>query len=126
MDILLTPDIYTPSVDNSGNYIDKIPAIRNGIICPCNARKDKVYETSAKFASHIKSQNHQKWLIQLTQNKANYYVETIKSKELIANQQKIITNFENKINKQEIIINYLMEQIKKTNNVEIGDLLDIN
>jgi hypothetical protein len=126
MDILLTPDIYTPSVDNSGNYIDKIPAIRNGIICPCHARKDKVYETSAKFASHIKSQNHQKWLIQLTQNKANYYVETIKSKELIANQQKIITNYENKINKQEIIINYLMEQIKKTNNVEIGDLLDIN
>ena len=108
MDILLTPDIYTPSVDNSGNYIDKIPAIRNGIICPCHARKDKVYETSAKFASHIKSQNHQKWLIQLTQNKANYYVETIKSKELIYEFDKFEEEFDEfiKFNNRDKIINY--------------------
>ena len=43
-DITLTPDTYIPSVDNRGNYIDNIPIIKNGIICLCGARKDKVYE----------------------------------------------------------------------------------
>jgi hypothetical protein len=27
MDITLTPDIYRPSVDNNGNYVDNIPII---------------------------------------------------------------------------------------------------
>ena len=34
MDIILTPDIYAPSVDSNGNYIDNIPEIINGITYP--------------------------------------------------------------------------------------------
>ena len=80
MDISLTPDTYTPSVDENGNYIDKIPQIKNGLYCPCGARRDKVYETSGKFYSHTKSKIHNKWISNLNNNKANYYVELIKTK----------------------------------------------
>ena len=34
MDIAKTPDLYTPSVDENGKYIDsKLVIIRNGIRC---------------------------------------------------------------------------------------------
>lgn len=89
MDIALTPDIYTPSIDDNGNYIDNIPIIKNGIICECGARKDKIYDNGTKFATHIKSQKHQKWLMLLNQNKANYYVESIKNKEVLESQKKL-------------------------------------
>jgi hypothetical protein len=70
MDITITPDTYTPSVDNDGNYIDKIPIIKKGLFCPCGSRKEKNYENATKFASHIKSKSHQNWLLNLNQNKS--------------------------------------------------------
>lgn len=128
MDITITPDIYTPSVDINGNYIDNVPIIKNGLFCPCGTRKDKAYETSTKFAYHIKSKSHQKWLMSLNQNKANYYVEMLKNKELIENQQKIIIQLENQLHKKTLTIDYLTEQLtikinQQTNNI---DLLDFN
>ena len=136
MDITLTPDIYTPSVDSVGNYIDNIPMIRHGIICPCGSRKDKAYENASKFAVHIKTKAHQKWLIILNQNKANYYVEMMKSKEVVENQRKLIAQLENQLQKSLLTINLLSEQLHhiKTNNnflnnlsqPETINLLDIN
>jgi hypothetical protein len=128
MDIIITPDTYTPSVNDSGNYIDNIPIIKNGIFCPCGSRKDKTYENTSKFATHIKTKCHQKWLMILNQNKANYYVETIKNKELIENQQKIITQLENNLNKKTLTIDYLTEQLTKSmiRHECTIDLLDIN
>lgn len=35
MNITLTPDTYTPIVDDKGNYIDRIPVIKNGLYCLC-------------------------------------------------------------------------------------------
>jgi len=128
MDITITPDTYTPSLDDNGNYIDNIPIIKNGLFCPCGSRKDKTYENTIKFSAHIKSKCHQKWLMFLNQNKANYYVETLKNKELIENQQKIITQLENKLHKNTLTIDYLTEQLTKTTiRYECTiDLLDIN
>ena len=123
MDISLTPDTYVPSVDDNGNYIDNIPTIRNGLICPCGSRKDKVYENNMKFAIHIKSKKHQKWILQLNQNKANYYVECIKSKELIENQKKIIAQLEQQLHNKLLTIDYLTKQLYVPETV---DLLDIN
>ena len=127
MEITITPDIYTPSVNNTGNYIDNIPIIKNGLFCPCGTRKDKTYENTTKFASHIKSKSHQKWLIILNQNKANYYVEMLKNKELVENQQKIIAQLENQLHKKTLTIDYLTEQLTKTNQQSSNiDLLDFN
>lgn len=127
MDITITPDTYAPSVDDSGNYVDNIPVIKNGLFCPCGSRKDKTYENATKFATHIKSKTHQKWLTNLNQNKANYYVEMLKNKELIENQRKIITQLENQLHKKTLTIDYLTEQLtNKTMHKECIDLLDIN
>jgi len=128
MDITITPDIYTPSVDDTGKYIDNIPNITNGMFCPCGSRKNKMYENTNKFATHTKSKYHQKWLVSLNQNKANYYVEMLKNKEIVENQQKIITQLENQLRKKALTIDYLTEQlITKTMQQPCSvDLLDIN
>ena len=128
MDITITPDTYTPSVDNDGNYIDKIPTIKNGLFCPCGSRKEKNYENTTKFACHIKSKAHQNWLMSLNQNKANYYVEMLMKKELIENQQKIIVQLENQLHKKILTIDYLTEQLTTKTNQQACtmDLLDLN
>jgi hypothetical protein len=128
MNITTTPDTYTPSVDETGNYVDNIPVIKNGLFCPCGSRKEKTYENTSKFATHIKTKSHQKWLTLLNQNKANYYIELLQHKELVENQQKIITQLENQLHKKNLTIDYLTEQVisKTTPKVTSVDLLDIN
>jgi len=128
MEITITPDTYTPSVNSEGNYIDNIPVIKNGLYCPCGSRKDKTYENVTKFASHIKSKSHQKWLMVLNQNKANYYVEMFTNKELVESQQKIISQLENQLYKKTLTIDYLTQQLtSKTIQPACSiDLLDLN
>jgi len=126
MEITTTPDTYTPSVDNAGNYIDNIPIIKNGLFCPCGSRKDKTYENTSRFATHIKSKSHQKWLTILNQNKANYYVEMLTNKDLVEKQRKIIGQLENQLQKKTLTIDYLTSQLtNKTNTCSIN-LLDFN
>jgi len=128
MDITVTPDTYIPMVDDKGNYIDKIPIIRHGIFCPCGSRKDKAYETTSKFGVHIKSKKHKKWIEMMNDNKANYYVEMLKHKEVVENQQKIITQLQNDIQRKLLTIDFLTEQLTRntiTNNISV-DLLNIN
>ena len=124
MDLTVTPDTYTPSVNIHGHYIDNIPRIKHGISCPCGSRKDKTYETNAKFAIHIKSQTHQKWLMTLNQNKANYYVEMLTHKELVENQRKLIAQLENQLSNKNLTIDYLTTQLTKT--TPIYNLLDLS
>jgi len=127
MDLSLTPDMYTPSVDENGNYIDNIPVIKHGLFCPCGSRKEKAYETTSKFATHSKSKAHQKWLTSLNQNKANYYVEMLKHKEIVENQQKIINQLETLLQKKALTIDYLTSQLTAKSNQHCTiDLLGIN
>jgi hypothetical protein len=128
MNITLTPDTYTPSVDDAGNYIDTMPKIVNGIYCVCGARKNKVYENASKFNVHIKSKSHQKWLLNLNNNKANYYVEKIKLEEVVKQQQHILTNMESKLRGTQLTIDYLTKQLTRQlmEDEPLIDLLDIN
>jgi hypothetical protein len=128
MDITLTPDTYIPSVDENGNYIDKIPKIKNGLYCSCGARKDKVYETLTKFSTHTKSKIHQKWISNLNNNKANYYVELIKSKELVEQQQKILIKLETQLQTKSLTIDYLTNLLESKNNINNRsvNLLDLD
>ena len=53
MELVVESDVYSPSIDENGNYIDKIPSfslIKKGLLCPCGSRKDKTYENATKFA----------------------------------------------------------------------------
>ena len=114
MELVVQPDVYAPSIDDNGNYIDNIPSfniIKKGINCPCGSRKDKIYETHNIFASHIKTKTHQKWLAHLNLNKANYYIENEKLKETLQNQRLIIARLEKDVNSKIMTIDYLSQQL---------------
>ena len=101
MELVVEPDIYSPSINDNGLYVDKVPPfnyIKKGLMCPCGSRKDKLYESHSVFVSHTKTKTHQKWLEMLNLNKANFYVELEKSKEVISNQRLIIAKLENDVN----------------------------
>lgn len=127
-DISLTPDIYTPSIDLNGNYIDSRPFIKNGIRCPCSSRHNKVYDTIAKFTSHTKSKCHKKWIEQLNKDKMNHYMESIKSHEIIETQKIIIAKLEKELSNKSLTIDYLTKELinKNTNLNSSCDLLDID
>jgi hypothetical protein len=116
MELVEEPDIYSPSVDQNGNYVDRIPSfclIKKGLRCPCGSRKDKIYETNTIFSAHIKSKTHQKWIESLNLNKVNYYVENEELKETIMNQRLIIAKYEKALHNKIITIDYLSLQLTK-------------
>ena len=90
MDLAIEPELYAPSINDQGVYIDKIPPIRHGIQCPCGARKEKVYESRGQFLAHIKTKVHQKWLDDMNANRSNHFIESTQLKETVKNQQIII------------------------------------
>ena len=138
MELVVEPDIYSPSIDDNGLYIDKVPPfnyIKKGLVCPCGSRKDKVYESHSVFISHTKTKAHQKWLESLNLNRANFYVEFEKSKEVISNQRLIIAKLEKDINNKILTIDYLTQQLYKAslidkksenNNINTNNLLDFD
>jgi hypothetical protein len=116
MELVVEPDIYSPCIDDKGNYIDRIPSfniIKKGLLCPCGSRKDKIYETHAVFTSHIKTKSHQAWLITLNFNKANYYIENEILKETLQNQKLIIAKLERDVQTKIMTIDYLTQQLNQ-------------
>jgi inner membrane protein involved in colicin E2 resistance len=129
MDLVIEPDIYAPSIDDNGNYIDKIPSfniIKKGLYCPCGARKDKIYDTHTVFSGHIKSKTHQKWLDNLNLNKANYYIENEKLNEILQNQKLIIAKLEKDIHNKSMTIDYLTQQLTKANTLNSNSIINNN
>lgn len=117
MELVVEPDIYSPSINDSGLYVDKVPPfnyIKKGLVCPCGSRKDKIYESHSVFVAHTKTKAHQKWLESLNLNRANFYVDLEKSTEIISNQRLIIAKLEKDINNKIMTIDYLTQQLHKT------------
>jgi len=135
MELVVEPDMYNPSINENGMYIDKVPPfnyIKKGLVCPCGTRKDKIYETHSVFVSHTKTKAHQKWLESLNLNRSNFYVELEKSKEVISNQRLIIAKLEKDLNNKIMTIDYLTQQLHKANTGSgttsgyVKDLLDFD
>jgi len=127
MELTLEPELYSPSVDELGNYIDKIPCITRGIRCPCGSRKDKVYETHSVFVGHIKTKAHKNWLSTINLNKANYYIENENLKTTLQNQRLIIAKLEKEIQHKLLTIDYLSQQLHSINNNKIvNNLLEFD
>ena len=127
MELVAEPDIYSPSIDDAGNYVDKIPPfhiIKKGLRCPCGCRRDKVYDTHSVFSAHTKTKAHQGWLVSLNHNKANYYVENERAKTTIQNQQLIIARLERELQAKSTTIDYLTRQLLATNPV-INDSVNL-
>jgi hypothetical protein len=130
-DLTTEAELYAPIVDEQGRYIDRVPAsIRHGLRCPCCPRKDHVYKNYTTFVAHIKTKMHQKWLTDLNNSRANYYVENMQLTDLVKSQRIMIAKLENELKNRNLTIDYLTSQITKmeatTKTTSTVDLLDIN
>jgi hypothetical protein len=132
MELVVEPDIYNPSINDNGLYVDKVPPfnyIKKGLVCPCGSRKDKIYETHSVFVAHTKTKAHQKWLDGLNLNRSNFYVELEKAKEVISNQRLIIAKLEKDVNNKIMTIDYLTQQLHKANtnsNINLTSTANVN
>lgn len=130
MELVVEPDIYQPSIDDNGNYIDQIPSfqhIKKGLTCPCGSRKEKLYDSASKFSTHSKTKIHQKWLANLNTNRANFYIENEKLKETVENQKLIISRMEKDIQTKIMTIDYLTRQLVIHNTTDtVDNLLDFD
>lgn len=130
MELATEPDLYAPSLDTLGNFIDKIPSFNNikyGLLCPCGSRKDKTYDTYSTFSAHTKTKTHQKWLMDLNLNKTNHYTENITLKTTIRNQRLIIAKLEKDVQNKIMTIDYLTQQLViHANSKSVNDLLGLD
>jgi hypothetical protein len=122
MELVTEPDTYSPNIDDKGNYIDKVPsfhtnALANGLRCPCGTRKDKIYTSHATFTAHIKTKTHEKWLQELNTNKANFYVESQKLRDVVQSQKIMIGKMEVEISNKNMTIDYLTQQLVALNSL---------
>jgi hypothetical protein len=99
MELILIPDIYTPAIDENGNYVDHeiINVKKNGSKCPC---KPIMYTFNSKsiFKDPTRTKSHKLWLCELNNNKSNLLQQNIELIETNKNQQKIIQELQNKNN----------------------------
>ena len=130
MNLSLESDIYEPNVDDDGNYVDFLPSsskFKNGLRCPCGARKDHVFDSRQSFCSHIKTKTHLKWLSDLNTNKMNYFTECEKLKEIVSSQKLIIARLEKDINiHKNTIINLAQQLANKQPETQMVDLLSFD
>ncbi len=129
MDLALDSDLYCPSIDANGNYIDKIPSFTsypNGIKCPC---LNRAYNNYASLQAHFKVKKHQEWLSDLNSKKTNYISENIKLNETINNQKLIIAKMEKDIQTKMQTIAFLSQKLaEKEANLtnSVNNLLDFD
>lgn len=120
MELVTEPDTYSPNIDDKGNYIDKVPsfhtnALANGLRCACGTRKDKIYTSHATFTAHIKTKTHEKWLQDLNTNKANFYIENQKLRDVVHSQKIMVGKLELELTNKNMTIDYLTKQLVKIN-----------
>ena len=78
MELATTPDKYEASINEAGDYIDRMPSLTNGITCECmNRKKQTTIFTRTQFNSHIKSISHTNYIQMLNNNKNNYYTKCL-------------------------------------------------
>jgi len=131
MDITVEPEIYCPVIDEKGNYTDSCPPyITYGIICPCGARSDWVYNSKQKFKQHILGVKHKKWIAQMNNNKLNFYETNIKLEQTVRSQVEIIARLEKENERLKLVNTYIESKLfkieNKNNTSESINLLDIN
>jgi hypothetical protein len=130
MDLILESDIYEPSIDDNGNYLDYLPPsgkFKNGLRCSCGARKDHIFDSRSSFGYHIRTKTHQKWLNDLNSNKMNYFTDNIKLNETINNQKMIIAKLQRENDENIKLIAHLTKkmEMREQNNI-VMDLLSFD
>jgi hypothetical protein len=136
MELSLESDIYEPSIKDDGNYYDYLPSsnkFKNGLRCPCGARKEHIFDSRQSFSAHIKTKTHQKWLSDINLNKMNFFTECEKLKDVISSQKIIISQMEKEliylkkeVNIKSKTIDILTEQLTNKDKIQEFDLLNFD
>jgi len=96
-DFILTPDTYSPILDEHSNYIDHIPSFPvEGLRCPCGAglKRSISFTSATQFTKHVHTLRHQKWLKALNANKQNVLKENAELLETVKTQQQLLVRFD--------------------------------
>jgi len=128
MDLAIEPDLYEPVIDESTNYSDYLPPsskFKNGLRCPCGSRKEHVFDNRQSFSTHTKTKTHIKWLIDLNNNKMNYFSENLKLNETISNQKMIIAKLQRENDEYTKLIVHLTKKIEMKDTISV-DLLSFD
>lgn len=137
MELSNQPTQYELSLDESNNYVDKVPSnnlLLNGVVCGCCSRST-VFKTRQTISSHFKTITHQKWIEQQNRNKQNHLTELLMLRELtkqqtilIAERDQKIIKLEKNIREKEIAIRTLSSLLSNSTSLvtESVDLLDID
>lgn len=115
--IATQPDIYAPSINNEGTYVDNIPPQHkfsvSGLRCPCSIRKDTVFWARQNFMSHTKTKTHQNWLCGLSLDNTNMYIKSQEMAQTIKEQKIMIARLEKEISHRDITIMTLTRQFNQ-------------
>lgn len=129
MELIVESDLYEPCINDNGNYSDYLPPsskFKNGLRCPCGARREHIFDNRASFNTHIKTKTHTKWLNDLNTNKMNFYSECEKLKDTVNMQKLIIARLEKEINLKSKTIDLLTQQIILKEEPKNGEIDLIN
>ena len=64
-------------------------------------------------SAHIKTKTHEKWLQDLNTNKANFYIENQKLKDIVHSQKIMIGKMELELSSKNMTIAYLTQEVTK-------------
>ena len=115
MDLAIEPEFYEPVIDENSNYSDYLPPsskFKHGLQCPCGSRKEHVFDNRQSFSAHIKTKTHSKWLIDLNNNKMNYFTENLKLNDIVSNQKMIIAKLQRENEENIKLIIHLIIAVK--------------
>jgi hypothetical protein len=129
MEIVETPAEYVPHLDHDGTYVDRVPLVVSQIGIKCGCGTKTIFTTRNSMITHTLTKRHKAWLMDVNNNKTNYYSECVKSAKTIKTQQIMIAKLEKEVRTKSKTIDLLTEQINKAAddaiNMDIDDLLDL-
>jgi len=127
MELALEPDMYSPSIDGIGKYVDE-GSNTFPLRCPCGSRKDQIYKTRPSFTAHCKTKFHSRWIERLNNNRTNHLTESIKSTETVKQQHILIAERDKEIRRQALVIEHLTDELLRLKDLSLApppeDLLD--
>jgi predicted RNase H-like nuclease (RuvC/YqgF family) len=124
MELATQADIYTPSVNDRGDFYDSVPSFGNlpaGLRCSCGSRKGKAYLSYTAFTTHTKSKAHAQWLKTLNENKGNLYTQSVRLGDTVNGQKRIIGTLQTQVSRGETEICAL----QKANENQMKELSDL-
>ena len=99
-DLAVTPDQYSPVLNQNGEYADSLPygSTNSHWYCPCS--NTHAFKRSSLMA-HFRSKKHQRWLSNMNANRHNHLTQFIEAQTTIKSQTRIIAEQQRLVDRAE-------------------------